>query len=128
MVDQSASAPQLLLLATGGTIAGRAANSTSLNAYTAGTMAGSELLQELPQLQEVAQIQVEQLTNLDSADLQFQHWIQLVKRIRGAFAESPDLAGVYFFHLSGKRIIRGTCMPLSRSARLCLGMPDPWSE
>ena len=66
MVDQSASSPQLLLLATGGTIAGRSANSTSLNAYTAGTMAGSELLQELPQLQEVAQIQVEQLTNLDS--------------------------------------------------------------
>ena len=67
MVDQPASPPQLLLLATGGTIAGRSANSTSLNAYTAGAMTGSELLQELPQLQEVAQIQLEQLTNLDSA-------------------------------------------------------------
>ena len=98
MVDQSASSPQLLLLATGGTIAGRADKSTSLNAYTAGAMAGSELLQELPQLQELAQIQVEQLTNLDSADLQFQHWIQLVKRIREAFAASPELVGVVITH------------------------------
>ena len=98
MVDQPASPPQLLLLATGGTIAGRSANSTSLNAYTAGAMTGSELLQELPQLQEVAQIQLEQLTNLDSADLQFQHWIQLVKRIREGFAVSPELAGVVITH------------------------------
>ena len=98
MVDQSASSAQLLLLATGGTIAGRAAKSTSLNAYTAGAMAGLELLQELPQLQELAQIQVEQLTNLDSADLQFQHWTQLVKRIREAFAQSPELAGVVITH------------------------------
>jgi L-asparaginase len=98
MVDQSASSPQLLLLATGGTIAGRADKSTSLNAYIAGAMAGSELLQELPQLQELAQVQVEQLTNLDSADLQFQHWIQLVKRIREAFAASPELAGVVITH------------------------------
>ena len=98
MVDQSSSPPPLLLLATGGTIAGRASKSTSLNAYTAGAMAGSELLQELPQLEELAQIQVEQLSNLDSADLQFQHWIQLVKRIREGFAASPELAGVVITH------------------------------
>ena len=98
MAGQPSSPPQLLLLATGGTIAGRGASSTSLNAYTAGAMSGSELLQELPQLQEVAQIQLEQLTNLNSADLQFQHWIELVKRIREAFAESPELAGVVITH------------------------------
>ena len=98
MVDQSASSPQLLLLATGGTIAGRADKSTSLNAYTAGAMAGSELLQELPQLQGVARIQVEQLANLDSADLQFQHWTRLATRIREAFSESPDLTGVVITH------------------------------
>ena len=98
MAGQPSSLPQLLLLATGGTIAGRGANSTSLNAYTAGAMSGSELLQELPQLQELAQIQLEQLTNLNSADLQFQHWIQLVTRIREAFAESSDLAGVVITH------------------------------
>lgn len=61
-------------------------------------MSGSELLQELPQLQGVAQLQVEQLANLDSADLQFQHWKRLVTRIREAFAESCELAGVVITH------------------------------
>jgi L-asparaginase len=98
-VDQATpSLPTLLLLATGGTIAGRGATSTSLNAYTAGALAGSELLQALPQLQGLAHIQVEQLANVDSADLQFQHWIQLVTRIREAFAASPELAGVVITH------------------------------
>ncbi len=98
MVDQLAPLPQLLLLATGGTIAGRGVTSTSLSAYTAGAMAAAELLKALPQLQGLAHIQVEQLTNLDSADLQFQHWIQLVTRIREAFAASPELAGVVITH------------------------------
>ena len=61
-------------------------------------MSGSELLQELSQLQGVAQLQVEQLANLDSADLQFQHWKRLVTRIREAFAESCELAGVVITH------------------------------
>ena len=82
----------------GGTIAGRGADSTSLNDYTAGALAASELLQKLPQLQRFALIQVEQLANVDSADLQFQHWIDLVKRIRRGFAESSELAGVVITH------------------------------
>ena len=97
-VDQPTTPPSLLLLATGGTIAGRGVTSTSLNAYTAGAMPGSELLKALPQLQGVAGIQVEQLANLDSADLQFQHWKRLATRIREAFSESPDLTGVVITH------------------------------
>jgi L-asparaginase len=61
-------------------------------------MSGSELLKALPQLQGVARIQVEQLANLDSADLQFQHWKRLATRIREAFSESPDLTGVVITH------------------------------
>ena len=97
-VDQPTPPPSLLLLATGGTIAGRGVTSTSLNAYTAGAMSGSELLKALPQLQGVARIQVEQLANLDSADLQFQHWKRLATRIREAFSESPELMGVVITH------------------------------
>jgi L-asparaginase len=46
----------------------------------------------------VAGIQVEQLANLDSADLQFQHWKRLATRIREAFSESPELTGVVITH------------------------------
>ena len=89
---------KLLLLATGGTIAGRAEQATSLNSYAAGVLAADELLQSVPQLRELAEIEVEQIANVDSADLQFDHWRRLVARIREAFAEVPDLAGVLITH------------------------------
>ena len=90
--------PRLLLLATGGTIAGCAADSATLNDYTAGVLGGDALLQSVPQLQDLATISVEQVANVDSADLLFAHWRALVRRIRAAFATDPELAGVVITH------------------------------
>ena len=89
---------RLLLLTTGGTIAGRAADSTQLNSYEAGAIPAETLLAAVPQLQALASIQVEPIANVDSADLQFSHWRQLVARIREAFQSDPDLAGVVITH------------------------------
>ncbi|WP_115024512.1 asparaginase [Synechococcus sp. UW69] len=89
---------RLLLLATGGTIAGCAADSTTLNDYTAGVLGGDALLAAVPQLQDLATISVEQVANVDSADLLFEHWRALVDRIRDAFAADPELAGVVITH------------------------------
>ena len=47
---------RLLLLATGGTIAGCAENSATLNNYTAGVLGGDALLAAVPQLQDLAAI------------------------------------------------------------------------
>ena len=89
---------RLLLLATGGTIAGCADDSATLNDYTAGVLGGDALLAAVPQLQELAAISVEQIANVDSADLLFAHWRALVGRIRTAFAADPELAGVVITH------------------------------
>ena len=89
---------RLLLLATGGTIAGCAADSATLNDYTAGVLGGDALLAAVPQLQELAAIDVEQVANVDSANLLFAHWCALVGRIRDAFAAYPGLAGVVITH------------------------------
>ena len=89
---------RLLLLTTGGTIAGRAAEAIQLNAYTAGAMAGEELLAAVPQLQDLAAITVEPIAAVDSADLLFSHWRQLVLRIREAFRGDSALAGVVITH------------------------------
>ena len=91
---------RLLLLATGGTIAGCAADSATLNDYTAGVLGGDALLVAVPQLQELAAISVEQVANVDSADLLFAHWRALVVRIRVAFAADPELAGVCLLYTS----------------------------
>ena len=89
---------RLLLLATGGTIAGCADDSATLNDYTAGVLGGEALLAAVPQLQDLATISVEQIANVDSADLLFEHWRALVGRIRAAFAADPELAGVVITH------------------------------
>ena len=89
---------RLLLLATGGTIAGCADDSTTLNDYTAGVLGGDALLAAVPQLQDLATISVEHIANVDSADLLFVHWRALVGRIRDAFAADPELAGVVITH------------------------------
>jgi len=89
---------RVLLLATGGTIAGCGADSASINTYTAGALAGEELLDAVSPVQELAEIHVEQVANVDSADLLFQHWRELVQRIRLAFASDPALAGVVITH------------------------------
>ena len=89
---------RLLLLATGGTIAGCADDSATLNDYTAGVLGGDALLAAVPQLQDLALISVEQVANVDSADLLFAHWRVLVGRIRAAFAADPELAGVVITH------------------------------
>ena len=86
------------MLATGGTIAGQGSDPTLLNNYTAGALAGDALLAAVPQLQELAAIDVEQIANVDSADLLFEHWRALVVRIRDAFAADPHLAGVVITH------------------------------
>ncbi len=90
--------PRILLIGTGGTIAGTAPASTQLNHYLAGAIGAGELLQTVPQLQQLAEIEVEQIANVDSADLLFAHWHALVGRIRAAFATDPELAGVVITH------------------------------
>ena len=89
---------RLLLLATGGTIAGCADDNATLNDYTAGVLGGDALLAAVPQLQDLATISVEQVANVDSADLLFEHWRALVERIRDAFRSDPELVGVVITH------------------------------
>ena len=110
---------RLLLLTTGGTIAGRAADSTQLNSYEAGAIPAETLLAAVPQLQALASIQVETIANVDSADLQFSHWRQLVARIREAFQSDPDLAGVVITH--GTNTLEETAWLL----QLLIGDPRP---
>ena len=89
---------RLLVLATGGTIAGAGADAMQLNQYEAGALGVDALVNAVPDVQSLAQLELEQIANVDSADLQFAHWCRLVERIREAFADDPELAGVVITH------------------------------
>ncbi len=89
---------RVLLLCTGGTIAGRGGDSTDLNAYTAGALPGTALVEAVPELNSLAEITVEQVANVDSADLLFSHWQQLHQRLRTALADPDRFDAVVITH------------------------------
>jgi L-asparaginase len=52
-----------------------------------GALGVDALVNAVPDVQSLAQLELEQIANVDSADLQFAHWCRLVERIREAFAD-----------------------------------------
>ena len=90
--------PVVWVLATGGTIAGQGASSTSLTQYKSGSVAGAALVKAVPEIAQIADVRVEQIANVNSADITLAHWLTLAKRINQIFAEDPGTAGVVVTH------------------------------
>ena len=72
--------PKIRIIATGGTIAGVSASSTS-SAYTAGQVGVQTLIDAVPQMLYLADISGEQLVNIGSQDMNDQVWLKLAQRI-----------------------------------------------
>ena len=89
--------PTIVLLATGGTIAGAAASATDTTGYTAGALSADTLLAAVPGLGDVAHLRAEQLFNLDSRDMGPAHWLAMARRVRSVLDESR-VAGVVITH------------------------------
>ena len=86
------------MIATGGTIAGRGASSTSLSNYEPGALLGEELVRAVPEIKQYADVRVEQLFNVNSSDLTVANWVTLANRINRVFADDPTVAGIVVTH------------------------------
>ncbi len=86
--------PKVVIFATGGTISGRhdPARGGYLPAAT-----GEELVAAVPKLKEIAEIQVEQVTAINSADMTTDIWIQLANRLERVL-EDPGISGAVITH------------------------------
>jgi L-asparaginase type II len=93
-----ASLPLVHILATGGTISGKGATSTSLADYKSGALRGEELVAAVPEIAQVARVEVEQIANISSTDITTAHWLTLAKRINAIFDADPAVAGVVVTH------------------------------
>ncbi len=89
--------PKIIILATGGTIAGAAASSTDVTGYAAGTVPIENLLNSVPQLAEIAEISGEQIVNIGSQDMTETVWQQLALRVNELLAEK-NIDGVVITH------------------------------
>lgn len=86
--------PIVAVLSTGGTIASR--QNSSLGGYEA-VLTGEDLVIQVPGIQKVAQIQVEQISNIPSSDMTPKIWMLLSTRVNELLA-TPNIAGVVVTH------------------------------
>jgi L-asparaginase len=88
---------RIAVLATGGTIAGSAADVTNTSGYRAGVVGVDQLLEAVPALSGVARIQPEQVASVDSKDMALALWTTLAQRINTLLA-SEEVDGVVITH------------------------------
>ena len=88
--------PNVVVLATGGTIAGAAATDVQA-AYTSGQVGVEQLLAAVPQAKKLAMLRGEQIANIGSQDMNDEVWLTLANRINELLA-MPDVDGVVVTH------------------------------
>lgn len=89
--------PVIYLLATGGTIAGRANSPLQTAGYRAGELSVAELLAGVPGLDNIAEIKGEQVCNVASPFITIDIWLSLARRINELLA-SPEVTGIVVTH------------------------------
>lgn len=89
--------PNVVILATGGTIAGSIDSNIKTTGYTAGVVGVDVLINAVPEIKNLANIKGEQIANIDSADMTDEIWLTLGKRVNSLLA-SPDVDGIVITH------------------------------
>jgi len=90
------SLPAVVVLATGGTIAGAAASDVQAG-YTSGQVGVEQLLAAVPQAKKLANLRGEQVANIGSQDMNDEVWLKLARRI-SELAAMPDVDAVVVTH------------------------------
>ena len=91
---------QWVVLGTGGTIAGTAASASDHTGYTAAQLGVAQLMSALPGIDKVLdgdRLEVEQLAQLDSKDMDHTTWQRLAQRCQHWLAQ-PDVGGIVITH------------------------------
>ncbi len=88
--------PSIVVLATGGTIAGAAASDVQAG-YTSGQVGVDQLLAAVPQAKKLANLRGEQISNIGSQDMNDEVWLKLARRINELLAQ-PDVDGIVITH------------------------------
>src|SRR3954470_1212045 len=88
--------PNIVILATGGTIAGAAASGTQ-SGYTSGAVTIDAMLQAVPGIEKLATIKGEQISNVGSQDISFDIMLKVARRIN-ELLRTKDVDGIVVTH------------------------------
>jgi L-asparaginase len=87
--------PNVVILATGGTIAGTGESSTG-SSYTSGQVSIESMIDAVPNIRKLANLRGEQISNVGSQDMSVKIWIDLANRINELLA--GDVDGIVITH------------------------------
>jgi L-asparaginase len=88
--------PNVVILATGGTIAGSASTTSSVG-YKAGTVPVQALVDAVPELKKIAKVRGEQVFQIASQNMNNDYWLKLAKRVN-ELVQQPDVDGIVITH------------------------------
>jgi L-asparaginase len=89
--------PNVVILATGGTIAGSGATSTTSVGYKAATVPVQALIDAVPELKKIAAVRGEQVFQIASQNMTNDYWLKLAKRAN-ELLQKPDIDGIVVTH------------------------------
>lgn len=95
--EPQAKLANVVILATGGTIAGTGGTATTTVGYTAAKVGVEQLIEAVPELKKVAQVRGEQVFQIASENMTNDHWLKLAKRVNALLAQ-PDVDGIVITH------------------------------
>jgi len=87
----------IVILATGGTIAGASHAPADMVGYHAGIIPIDEIVENIEPIKTIANITTEQIAQIDSADMNHEIWFYLAKRINTLLRQS-DVDGIVVTH------------------------------
>ncbi|MBP1931059.1 asparaginase [Ammoniphilus resinae] len=88
---------KVAILATGGTISSAADSRTELINYKSGTFTGDEIINQIPELREIADVHIEQTTNFSSMEMTAKEWTILREKALH-YLNELDFDGVVITH------------------------------
>ena len=95
-VGARAQKPRIVIVATGGTIAGAAASTTDAG-YKSGAVAVDTLIAAVPQMKKFADVRGVQVSSVGSQDMNDELWVKLATEVNGLLAKA-DVDGVAITH------------------------------
>jgi len=93
---QDKNLPNVVILATGGTIAGSASSATN-SSYSAGQVGIQTMINATPGIEKLANVTGEQISNVGSQDMSIEIWLKLANRINELLAQK-DVDGIVITH------------------------------
>lgn len=88
---------EIVLIGTGGTIAGKASSNADLTGYVSGALQMADVLAAVPRLNEYGPYRDIQFSNIDSSDMTVNHWLRLSKLVQKELAKD-SVGGVVIMH------------------------------